>query len=140
MPEQSHALKFSIVSGSYAVCQLPADASIPDWLPSSGFISITRAVDELSVVCSSDSVPTDVKAERSWACLELHGPFPFSMTGVLTSFLQPLGNAAVPIFAVSTFNTDYVFVPAKNVDAALQVLQNAGHELVRDPDLRPVKA
>ena len=60
--------------------------------------------------------------------LKLEGPFPFSMTGVLASFIQPLADAGIPIFAISTFDTDYVLVKRDTLRASLQVLANAGHE------------
>ena len=134
MPTPHRALRFSVVLGSFAVCQLPADSALPNWLPASGLLSITRSDDELSIVCSTDSVPTQVKAERGWICLKLEGPFPFSMTGVLSSFIQPLGEHAVPIFATSTYNTDYVLIPEQHVAMALRVLRESGHELISDEE------
>ena len=68
-----------------------------------------------------------VRIERGWVALKLEGPFPFSMTGVLASFLQPLAEAKIPIFAISTFDTDYVLVKAEKLDRALGVLRSAGH-------------
>ena len=69
-------------------------------------------------------------AERGWVALELEGPFPFSMTGVLASFLQPLAQARIPIFAVSTFDTDYVLIKQKDLEHALTALCAAGHEKI----------
>jgi hypothetical protein len=129
-PIQTHALKFSTVPGSYAVCQVPAAAPIPAWLPTAGLLSITRTADELSIVCPSHAVPAEVKAERAWLCLQLQGPFPFSTTGVLASFIQPLAENAIPIFALSTFNTDYVLVPEQHAGAAFEALRAAGHALI----------
>jgi len=82
------------------------------------------------VVCLAKQVPGDVKVEAGWACFKLEGPFPFTQTGVLASFLNPLAKAQIPIFAVSTFDTDYVLVKEETVAAALSTLQNAGHEFV----------
>jgi len=59
--------------------------------------------------------------------LKLEGPFPFAMTGVLASFVQPLAEAEIPIFAISTFDTDYVLVKSEDLDAALAALSAAGH-------------
>ncbi len=91
-----------------------------------------RTGDELSIVCSEDRVRDDTLAERGWVALKLEGPFPFSLTGVLASFLQPLAEAQIPIFAISTFDTDYVLIKRENVSKAIVVLDTAGHEQIRD--------
>ena len=51
---------------------------------------------------------------------QLEGPFPFALTGVLASFLDPLARSGVPIFAISTFDTDYILVKSEHADAALE--------------------
>jgi formylglycine-generating enzyme required for sulfatase activity len=73
---------------------------------------VTRTTDELSIVCNSKSIPKNIRADRGWRCLRLQGVIPFSETGVLAALLDPLARARVSIFAISTFNTDYVLVKA----------------------------
>jgi hypothetical protein len=126
------SLKFRQHSGPFAVCQLPADAAIPDWATGAEFVSITRCADELSIVCLADRVPEAVKHDKPWVCFQLQGPFPFQMTGVLASFLDPLAQVDVPIFAISTFNTDYVLVKEEFAEKAITALRQAGHETCRD--------
>jgi uncharacterized protein len=121
-------LKFSQVPGSFAVCRLPAMAAVPDWALQGPFFSLTRTLEELSIVCLAAEVPSEVHPETDWTCLKLEGPFPFSETGILTSFVQPLSDRAIPIFAVSTFDTDYVLVKRAWADKAVEALQAAGHE------------
>lgn len=75
-------------------------------------------------------MPEGAIAERGWVALKLEGPFPFSMTGVLASFVQPLGEAKIPIFAMSTFDTDYVLIKRQNLEQAVVVLGAAKHEKV----------
>ena len=94
------------------------------------FYSVTRTADELSVVCPQEPVPPDVRHENAWACLKLEGPFPFSQTGILTAFVQPLSDRAIPIFAVSTFDTDYVLVKEAWIDKATEILKGAGHQAI----------
>jgi uncharacterized protein len=117
-----------VVSGSFAVCRLSAKAAVPEWALQGSFFSVTRTVDELSIVCLAAQVPAEVHHETDWTCLRLEGPFPFSETGILTSFVQPLSERAIPIFAVSTFDTDYVLVKRAWVEKAVEALQAAGHE------------
>jgi hypothetical protein len=126
-------LRYSLLAGRYAVCRLEAGAAIPEWaLQASGFGSITRTSDELSIVCAENSVPAAVDAARGWVCLKLEGPFAFSETGILGAFIDPLAEHGVGIFAISTFDTDYVLIQAEDWSQASAVLRAAGHEeLVR---------
>jgi uncharacterized protein len=90
----------------------------------------TRTAEELSIVCPADQAPANAKCESSWTCFKLEGPFPFALTGVLASFIDPLAQRGVAIFAVSTFDTDYVLVKEEHLAAALEALRAAGHELI----------
>ena len=103
---------------------------IPDWAPNGAFFSVTSTADELSVVCEEAQVPQHVTHEGEWGCLKLEGPFPFSETGILASFVQPLSERAIPVFAISTFDTDYVLVKRGWLEHAVGVLRDAGHEEV----------
>jgi uncharacterized protein len=123
-----------------AVCRFAFDARIPTWALEGGFFCVVRTRDELSIVCTEDActedactedrIPDGALAERGWMALKLEGPFPFSMTGVLASFLQPLAEARIPIFAISTFDTDYVLIKRENLEQAVAALAVAGHEKV----------
>ena len=97
---------------------------------------MTQTAEELSIVCEGSRVPQGVRVETDWVGLKLEGPFPFAMTGVLTSFLQPLAEADIPIFAVATFNTDYVLMKRDKLEQAIEALGAAGHEMVGS-DLTP---
>ena len=125
----SHRLKFRRLPGLYAIVRLASNAPIPDWAAQGDFTSITRTAEELSIVCPLNGIPKDVSLGPRWICLTLEGPFPFSQTGVLLSFIAPLSNNGIPIFAVSTYDTDYVLVQEEFQDGALKVLQSAGHDL-----------
>jgi uncharacterized protein len=72
-----------------------------------------------------------VRLERDWACLKLQGPFEFSLTGILLSVLEPLAQVNVGIFALSTFNTDYVLVKSEHLEKAILALEGAGHSVAR---------
>ena len=104
---------------------------MPPWLPTTGFTSVTRTADELSVVCASHAVAGGDQVEPGWVSLQLVGPFPFSLTGILAAVLVPLADAGVGIFALSTFDTDHVLVKGDQLDAAIAALEAAGHEVRR---------
>jgi hypothetical protein len=123
-----HHLKFRWLPGPYAVVRLAPDAPILNWSTKGDFTSVTRTPDELSIVCPAENLPADVHTPHQWICLKLEGPFPFSQTGVLLAFIEPLSNNGVPIFAISTYDTDYVLIQ-EEFGWAIDVLQRAGHEL-----------
>jgi hypothetical protein len=116
------------------VCQLPPTAAIPGWVGRGPFESITRTTEELSIVCLEELVPQDIKADKHWACFRLEGPFPLSQTGVLLSFIKPLSENRIPIFAIATFDTDYVLIKEQFVGMALSALQEAGHEISNEDE------
>jgi len=102
---------------------------VPEWATKGDFTSITRTADELSVVCSTVNIPIDMDAGLRWICFKLEGPFPFSQTGVLLSFIKPLSASGIPIFGISTYDTDYVLVQEGSLRAALDALLETGHDL-----------
>jgi uncharacterized protein len=126
---QRHQLKFRILAESYAIVRLSPDAAIPDWATKGEFTSVTRSPDELSIVCPMVNLPREVQSAHRWIGLKLEGPFPFSQTGVLLSFIEPLSTKDVPIFAISTYDTDYVLIQ-EEFAWAVDVLREAGHELI----------
>lgn len=123
-------LKFRWHPGSYSIVRLSADAPVPGWATAGDFTSITRTAHELSIVCPAANLPQDIAAGPPWRCLQLEGPFPFSETGVLLSFIEPLSNGGVPIFSISTYNTDYVLIQEEHSRRAVELLCAAGHRLI----------
>jgi uncharacterized protein len=124
------ALILKPIPGSLAVCRLPPGTPLPAWFRPSGFASVAWTDDELSITCEESQVPIEVRCERDWRCLMLQGPFAFDLTGVLLQVLQPLAAANIGIFAVSTFDTDYVLVKGASFEQAKQVLRESGLVLI----------
>jgi hypothetical protein len=123
--------------GRLAVCRLPADTPPPAWVfhREAEFFSITRTSGELSVVCAEDDLPPSMtKFEAGWRALELEGPIPFEAVGVLASLVVPLAAAGIPVFALSTFDTDYVLVKEEQLAPALAALAK---DFLVDEGVRP---
>jgi hypothetical protein len=93
------------------------------------FFSVTRTPSELSAVCNVAAVPSGVTAEGPWVMLAVRGPLDLNITGVLAGLATPLANAGVSIFAVSTYDTDYVLVRNHDLDRAVRALREAGHNI-----------
>lgn len=119
-------LTLTLLKQTCAVCQLPPDHPIPTATRVGELHAVLCAPDEITVVCASEAAPSNAKIEDGWRALKLEGPFPFHLTGILRSVLEPLQAAGVSIFALSTFNTDYVLIAAKNLDRAVHALRAAG--------------
>ena len=120
-------LVLEILEDRLAVARLPPDEPLPSW-PSGDFLSITRTAEELSIVCDDRAVPHDVRAERGWRILKVHGPIPFETTGVAAALISPLADAGISVFLISTFDTDYLLVKEAGFADALRVLRDAGHQ------------
>jgi hypothetical protein len=116
-----------------AVVRLDAAAAVPAWAtlpPGSELHSLTRTSQELSIVCPAAGIPAGVDAERDWRALRVEGPLDFSEVGVLASLSASLAGAGVSIFALSTYDTDYILVRVASLGAAVEALREAGHTVV----------
>jgi hypothetical protein len=121
-----------LLAGSYAICRLSADTPVPSWASRAAFSSTTRTSNELSIVCASEDVPPDVQAQRGYRGLVVRGPLDFNLVGVLASLAGALAAASVSIFAVSTFDTDYLFVREADLDRAVDALRHGGYTVAID--------
>jgi hypothetical protein len=111
----------------YAIVRLDPDARVPEWAYDGTFWSVTRSESELSIVCRQDDVPQGASAERGWIAFVLAGPLDFTLTGVVASLCSPLADARVPIFVLSTFETDYLLVREPDLARSIDALRDAGH-------------
>ena len=119
------SLHLTVLQDEFSVWRLAADAPLPS-LEAGGLLSITRTDDELSIV-SSSNVPAGVTAETGWRCLRVEGPLSFELTGVLADLSTPLARAGIPIFVISTYDTDYVLVKATDLESACSALRDEGY-------------
>lgn len=115
------------VDGVYGVARLEPDAPIPDWADGPGFMSISRADDELTVVCLAARIPDGVQADRDWVCLRSVGPFAFDESGVVLRLISPLSEAGLGVFVVCTFDGEHILVAQKDRTQAEALLRAAGH-------------
>jgi hypothetical protein len=125
-----HRLSLIELEGMFAICKLASDMSIPAWAAAGQFCSITRTSDELSIVCDTAVVPDEIQCERGWRCLRVAGTIPFNVVGILATLVTPLAEARISVFAVSTFDTDYLLVKEHDLDQAVTALRQHGHSVV----------
>ena len=126
--DRSWALQ--VLPDRLAVARLEPDADWPTWSLGAGrFLSITRTKDELSIVCREEAVPAGVTSEGGWRALVVDGPLDFSEVGVLAALTDALAHEGVSIFAISTYDTDYLLVRAPDLERAIEALRARGHRV-----------
>ena len=124
-------LTIKLLKEKYGVCKLDKTELLPEWAKNSNFFSITRTSDELSVVCSEDNIPNDIKCEKDWRVLKIEGPLDFSIIGILSSISTILAQKGISIFAISTYDTDYILVQNKNINTAIDSLIKERYEVIQ---------
>jgi hypothetical protein len=125
-------LTLRLLEEIFAICRLSAAAPLPLWVGEGPFFSITRTAEELSLVVVEESIPRgerDLRVESGWRALMVVGPLDFALTGVLSAIATPLADAGIPIFVISTFDTDYVLVKQENVVPSIKILRDQGYYL-----------
>jgi len=120
-------LIISVLSDRFGICRLAPNMPLPAWAIAGPFYSITRTTEELSVVCPELAIPDEIVSEKGWRCLKIHGPLDFSLIGILSSLTIPLTKAGISIFAISTYDTDYLLVQETELEKAKAALREAGH-------------
>lgn len=131
----AHHLDLTLLPHRYAIFRLPPHERPafvwPKLADGATFVSFTHTNEELSGVCEESSVPVNVTAQRGRRLFRLKGPLDFSLTGALASLTAPLAEAGVSIFAISTYNTDYLLLAEQDLDIAITALERAGHSVHR---------
>ncbi len=120
--------KLSLMEGTFTLHRLAADASIPEAVVDSPFFSVTRTPDELSIVVPEGIVLSGTRKEPGWACIKALGPLDFGLTGILAGISTLLAGEGISIFAVSTFDTDYIMIKQNVVLQAVEALEMAGYQ------------
>jgi len=131
MAAATRHLELSLLPERFAISRLAADSSIPAWATQGPFFSVTRTSDELSIVTELSRVPVGIRSQPGWCALKVHGPFVLSEVGVLSALAAPLAEAKISLFAVSTFDTDYLLVAFETLSPAIAALERAGHTIYR---------
>jgi len=129
-PPGPPALPLELLPDTLAICRLPAGTSLPAWAhPSSTFLTVSWTAEELSITTVQHVVPPGLPCERDYRAFRVRGPLPLDLIGILAAMADPLAEAGLGIFAISTYDTDYVLVKARDLDVALAALEGAGHRI-----------
>ena len=115
------------MGGRYAICRLGPKALVPSWVDHGRFWSVSRTADELSIICEEDLTPAGTQADRGFLGLKVLGPFDLSEVGVWARLTGALAAKGISMLAISTFDTDYIFVKEEVLPDAIDALREAGH-------------
>ena len=106
-----------------------ARSDTPQWALACSFFTVSRTADELSVIVPENQLPPEVECQKQFRALKVRGPLEFNAVGILASLAGPLAEASVSIIAISTYLTDYILVRQKDLQRAVNTLQNNGHTI-----------
>lgn len=117
-------LTMKLLKEKYGVARLDKGSLIPSWAIDGEFYSICKTEDELSIVCLQDNIPKGVKCENEWRVLKVEGPLDFTLVGILASISSLMASVSISIFAISTYDTDYILVKEKDINSAIKLLRS----------------
>jgi len=120
-------LVLSVISETFTIHKLSQDLSIPEEILKSNYYSVTKTENELSVVCSELIEVQSLQSSKGWKCIKVKGPLDFNLTGILAGISDILAQANISIFAISTFDTDYILVRSQDLSSARNKLRKAGY-------------
>lgn len=121
-------LHVALLEDEMVVCRLPADTA-PPLRAGTPLYSVTADQDAITVVCRLADAPEAAETDRDWRAFKIEGPVDVGLAGILDSLLTPLVAAKVPVYALSTYTTDYVLVREGDVRLAINALRVAGHRV-----------
>ncbi len=128
MTPSTHPLTLRLFAETLAIARLASNAGVPDWIFGNDFLSITRTRRELSIICRDEAVPADVsEVQRGFRAFTVVGTLDFAEIGIIAALSAPLAEAGVPIFGVSTYDTDHILIHESRLDAGIAALRGAGH-------------
>ena len=123
-------LTLKVLEGHYTIHRFSPQSGIPIEVLDSSLLSITRTEDELSIVCDASIVLSSDTQECDWSCLKVLGPLDFSLTGILATLSSVLAEADISIFAISTYDTDYILLKKEKLETAIASLSSKGYEII----------
>jgi uncharacterized protein len=134
-------LTLTVLDETFGICRLEGNAPVPAGLLDLEFCFITRPPQGLSIVAPEEALqrgylPEEARIEGGWSCLRVEGPLDFSLVGVLAALAAPLARAVISVFALSTYDTDYLLAGNGQLSRARAALSEAGH-YVLDRGPRP---
>lgn len=125
---KGYTLKF--LESTYAICKLPSNSQIPSWVKGNNLLGLIRTQQEMTLVCDEKYVPDSITKDGGWCAFYIDAVLGFDLVGVLASILNPLADAEISIFALSSYSTDYVLIRQDKLKLAKKVLNDGGFHIL----------
>ena len=124
----SQNLVLSVLSETFTIHKFSPDESIPEEILNCNYYSVSKTENELSLVCSEVIEVQSLQSSKGWKCIKVAGPLDFNLTGILAGISDILAKENISIFAISTFDTDYILVRTQDLSSARTTLGQAGYK------------
>ena len=124
-------LTLKLLKEKYGVARLNKESEIPTWAFKGEFYSIIKTEDELSIVSLEENIPLDIICENDWRILKIEGPLDFSLVGILSKISSLMAENSISIFAISTYDTDYILIKENNIEKAINVLEKDIYKVIK---------
>ena len=122
-----------ILDRDFTIHRMHPDENLPAEILQNDFYWIGKTDEELSIICETSIKLKSMKSDSGWIAFKLIGPFDFSEIGIISGITKVLADALIGIFAVSTYDTDYILVKKKNIEKAVDALRENGYSV--EPEL-----
>ena len=125
-------LDLTILKDNYGIFRSKSISEVPDWIESPDFYSFTKTRDEISIVCKQSAIRDAEKGsfDENWRIIKVMGPLDLSLTGIIAGITGLLGRSKIPVFTVSTYNTDYILVKEEYLERAIAALINNSYKIL----------
>jgi len=120
-------ISLTVLTGEFSIHKLHPSAKIPDTIQESKFYQICRTDEELSIVCETHISMISEHEEKGWECIKVDGPLDFGLTGIIAGISKVLAESNISIFAISTYDTDYILVKHQSLDNSIKALKANGY-------------
>ena len=114
----------------FSIHSLPANSKIPEHVFSAPVFFIAKTYEEVSIVLPESIQIESEEVEPDWQALEVVGPLDFTLTGILSNIATVLANEKISIFAISTFDTDYILVKTEKIADAISALRAKNYQVL----------
>ena len=126
----STKIVLSILEETYIIHKLEQSTNLPEGLTECEFYSLSSSQEELSLVCPEQILIQSENSSPNWKCLKVAGPLDLKLTGILAGLSDTLEKAKISIFAISTFETDYLLIQKRVLETAKTALKSAGYKFL----------
>lgn len=123
-------LTLKLLDETYGVCSLEKDSEISPWIVEGNFLSITKTDEELSIVCEEKNISEGIKYEGGWKILKIEGKLDFALVGILAKISNIMAENNISIFAISTYDTDYILIKLNNINKAVELLKKENYNII----------